>query len=122
MTNDIQANADFFVEVQDAKGYNHLATLLDDGYTPCSVSQPPPGFDLGWQSANFNLNAYKGQFIRLVFSARNLTQGSLGIWANVDNVKVLDMPIILPPPASVHLFFPFVSSRKCQDILSPNFR
>jgi streptogramin lyase len=95
--NDIKDFSDFFVEVQDGVGLNHLDTVVHDGFTPCDERQAPsPGRDLGWRSVKFDLSAYKGQHIRIVFSNRNRWDGAWGMWTYVDNVRVWDDGY--PPP------------------------
>ncbi len=108
VTNDTQANASFFVEVQDVFGQNHLATLLAAG-APGSGGQVPPGDDLGWQSARFDLSAYKGQYIRLVFSVKNLQAGSLGVWAYIDGVTIRDAAASIAFPTGKLNFLPMIS-------------
>jgi len=88
--NDTIHFSDFFVEVQDAVGLNHLATVLRDGFWPCTSPWPAAGTDLGWRSASFDLSAFKGQSVRVVFANRNLWPESWGIWSYVDNVRVVD--------------------------------
>jgi hypothetical protein len=86
--NDIMDYSDFFVAIQDGVGLNHLETVLRDGY-PGNVA-PPAGHDMDWRTKTFDLSAYKGQHIRLVFSNRNLWTNSWGIWTTVDDVRVVD--------------------------------
>jgi hypothetical protein len=101
-TNDILDYSDFFVEIQDGVGMNHLATVLRDGFNPPTPVTPDPGKNLGWRIAQYDLSAYAGQHVRLVFHARNLHPNSLGIWVNLDNVRVVsaqdlhDSTIYLP--------------------------
>ncbi|MBI4673838.1 MAG: SMP-30/gluconolactonase/LRE family protein [Chloroflexi bacterium] len=93
--NDTVDYSDFFIEIEDAVGLNHLATVLRDGYLSCKGRRypPPPGKQLGWFRNNtYDLTLFKGQTIRLKFSNRNLWPNSWGIWTHVDNVKVLDQP------------------------------
>jgi hypothetical protein len=91
--------SDFFVAIQDGVGLNHQATVLRDGYDPCppgpdggSDEPPNPLTQLGWRSAAYDLSAFKGQHIRLVFTSRNLHPGlSKGIRTDVDDVRVVDI-------------------------------
>ena len=64
-------------------------------------SRRSSGKDLGWRAASYDLSAYKGQAIRLVFANRNLWPDSLGIWTYVDNVRVIDAGPL--PPNKVYL-------------------
>jgi len=98
--NDIVHYSDFFVAIQDGVGLNHLETVLRDGY-PGTVA-PPAGTNMGWRTARFDLSAYKGQHIRLVFSNRNLWPISWGIWTFVDDVRVVEAAE-LPPEHAVFL-------------------
>jgi len=102
--NDIVHYSDFFVAIQDGVGLNHLETVLRDGY-PGTVA-PPAGTNMGWRTARFDLSAYKGQHIRLVFSNRNLWPNSWGIWTYVDDVRVVE-EAELPPEHAV--FLPLVT-------------
>ncbi|MBW6475046.1 MAG: SMP-30/gluconolactonase/LRE family protein [Anaerolineaceae bacterium] len=104
-TNDIMHYSDFFVAIQDGVGLNHLETVLRAGY-PGSVA-PAAGTDLGWRSVRFDLSAYKGQHIRLVFSNRNLWPISWGIWTYVDDVRVVEAADL--PPADI-IFLPMVTN------------
>ena len=101
--NDILDYSDFLVEIQDGTGHNHLATVVRDGYIPVFPGTPPAaGIEVGWKSVAYNLSSYKGQYIRIVFSNRNLWPISWGIWTQVDDVRVVDigynyifMPIVI---------------------------
>jgi len=98
-TNDIIYYSDFFVEIQDGSGLNHLDTILVDGYKPGALNlAPTEGTNLGWKGASFNLSKYKGKFIRVYFHNRNLWPNSWGIWTDIDNIRVLDYPnnVFLP--------------------------
>jgi len=98
-TNDIIYYSDFFVEIQDGSGLNHLDTILVDGYKPgTSNLAPTEGTNLGWKGASFNLSKYKGKFIRVYFHNRNLWPNSWGIWTDIDNIRVVDYPnnVFLP--------------------------
>jgi len=115
--NDIMDYSDFFVAIQDGVGQNHLATVLRDGYKPCTPGIPPAtGTDLGWRSVTFDLSAYKGQHVRLVFSNRNLWPISWGIWTYVDDVKVVDAGPLPPPAGSERLYMPLVNKITCDPV------
>jgi hypothetical protein len=114
--NDIMDYSDFFVAIQDGVGLNHLATVLRDGYQPCIPGMAPPaGTDLGWRIAHYDLSAYKGQHIRLVFSNRNLWDGSWGIWSFVDDVRVVDAGP-LPEVGLNPIFLPAVNHTQCDAV------
>jgi hypothetical protein len=88
--NDLQAQADFYVWLAWDDG-TWLADVLRDGYTDPEGRAPPPGHDMGWRSAQFDLSPYKGQSVKLVWENRNLDDSrSLGIWTLVDDVRVVD--------------------------------
>jgi len=76
-----------------------LAEVLHDGFRSCDdpSAPPPPGYDLGWRTASYDLSAFKGQTVRAVFENRSY---SLGIWTYIDNVRVVDAgpPLTLPEP------------------------
>jgi len=115
--NDIMDYSDFFVAIQDGVGLNHLQTVLRDGYQPCIPgTAPKAGTDLGWRSASFDLSAYKGEHIRLVFSNRNLWPNSWGIWTYVDDVRVIDagpIPALNDPYIS---YLPLVGYAYCDPV------
>jgi hypothetical protein len=101
--NDILDYSDLYVWLSAPNGA-WLADVLRDGFR--SPEDPPrapsPGHDMGWQMATYDLSAFKGQHVRLVFENRNLHEGqSLGIWTYVDDVRVLDWPhsVYLPVTA-----------------------
>ena len=98
--NDIRDYSDFFVDIQDGIGLNHLATVVRDGY-PGNVA-PLAGTDLCWRRVSYDLSAYKGQYVRLVFQNRNLWPQSWGIWTYVDDVRVVDAG----PPPLFSIFLP----------------
>ena len=97
--------SDFFVAIQDGVGINHLETVLRDGY-PGNIA-PTAGTNLGWRTARFDLSAYKGQHIRLVFSNRNWWPNSWGIWTFVDDVRVVEADE-LPDEPTFSLYLPLV--------------
>lgn len=101
VTNDIIEHSDFLVEIQDGVGLNHLATVVRDGYvTEAKSGLPDPATDLGWKTVTYDLSAFRGKTIRVVFSNRNLWPESQGIWTYLDDVKLTDettrvyMPLI----------------------------
>lgn len=110
--NDIMDYSDFFVAIQDGVGLNHLTTVLRDGFQPCGANvAPPPGTDLGWRSASYDLSQFKGQYIRLVFSNRNLWPISWGIWTHVDDVRVVDAgPLPSLPSGSNTAYLPAITN------------
>lgn len=112
--NDNMHYSDFLVAVQYGVGLSHEATVIRDGYLPCTGNYAPrPGRDLGWRWGSYDLSAFKGQHVRIVFSNRNLWPDSLGIWTNVDNVRVLDAGPIPPAAGPFKLNLPLVSYMKC---------
>jgi sugar lactone lactonase YvrE len=112
--NDNMHYSDFLVAVQYGVGLSHETTVVRDGYLPCSGNYAPrPGRDLGWRTGRFDLSAYKGQHVRIVFSNRNLWPDSLGIWTNVDNVRVLDAGPIPPAAGSYTVNLPLIGLNKC---------
>lgn len=115
--NEIKDFSDFYVEVQDGVGLNHLAEVLHDGFDPCSPGvAPSPGRNLGWRSAQFDLSPYKGQHIRIVFSNRNRWDNAWGIWTHVDNVQVWDYGYATPPQGPNKRFLPMVSTYYCDPV------
>lgn len=115
--NDIKAYSDFYVEVQDGVGLNHLAEVVHDGFDPCTPGVPPsPGRNLGWRSAQFDLSPYKGQHIRIVFSNRNRWPEAWGMWTHVDNVRVLDNGYASPPQGPNQRFLPIVNTYHCDPV------
>ncbi|NLA80940.1 MAG: hypothetical protein GX853_09425 [Chloroflexi bacterium] len=119
--NDVKAWSDFFVEVQDGVGLNHLATVVQDGFEPCiEGAAPNPGQNLGWRSVEFDLSAFKGQHIRLKFTVQNKWPNAWGMWTHVDNVRVLDYGAALLPPGPFNINLPFVSTYHCDPIGKSN--
>lgn len=112
--NDIMDYSDFLVAIQDGVGLNHLATVLRDGFQPCvRAVAPAPGRNLGWRSVTYDLSAYTGQYIRVMFANRNLWPNSWGIWTYLDDVRVIDAGP-LPPRSGSHLsFLPVVNAYHC---------
>ena len=119
--NDTIDYSDFFVEIQDGVGLNHLATALRDGYQPCIPGTAPTrGTNLGWRKKSYDLSAYKGQYIRLIFSNRNLWPDSLSIWTYVDDVRVIDAGL-LPTPGPYSVFMPMLTHNACDPIPHTGF-
>jgi hypothetical protein len=91
--NDILAYSDFYVWLSRTDGA-WLDDIVRDGYP--GPHAPPPGHDVGWRTASYDLSPYKGQHVRLIFERRNLHgqpgYEPLGIWTLVDDVRVLDTP------------------------------
>ena len=115
--NDIMDYSDFFVAIQDGVGLNHFATVVRDGFQPCIPGIPPSsGRNLGWRSIAYDLSAYKGKPIRLVFSNRNLWPNSWGIWTNVDDVRVLDAGPLPPLIEPFSTFLPVINSYRCVSV------
>jgi hypothetical protein len=46
-----------------------LADVLRDGYSGQYASSP--GCDMGWRTASYDLSAFKGKIVRLVFENHN---------------------------------------------------
>lgn len=124
--NDLVDFSDFFVAIQDGLGLNHLATVLRDGFQPCQVGVPPQaGTDMGWREHKYDLSSYKGEYIRIVFSNRNLHPNSWGIWTYLDDVRILDAGA-LPSGGSQTLFLPmllnnFDPTQNCDSIYGSPF-
>jgi len=83
-TNDILDWASFHAELR-APNDAILVYILRDGY---KSSSSPCGNDLGWKTFSYNLEAYKGQTVRLYLESKNEWHGGLGIWTYVDDVKL----------------------------------
>ena len=106
--------SDFIVTVQNGVGDRTERVVIRDGYLPCTGNYAPrPGRDLGWRAGTYDLSAFKGQHVRIVFSNRNLWPDSLGIWTNVDNVRVLDAGPIPPAAGLYRLNLPLIGINKC---------
>ena len=115
--NDIMDYSDFLVAIQDGVGLNHLATVIRDGFQPCIPGvAPAPGRDLGWRSVTYNLSAFKGQTIRVVFANRNLWPISWGIWTYIDDVQVIDAGSLPPITGTFLEFLPMINSYRCDSI------
>ena len=108
--NDTIDYSDFRVWVTMSNG-GVVAELLRDGYRSCNNTAPPPGTDLGWRAASYDLSEFKGQTVRIRFENRNIHHNkSWGIWTYVDNVSVLDAGA-LPPLGSERFYLPLVRKR-----------
>jgi hypothetical protein len=83
-TNDVLDWASFHAELRAPNG-TLLARILRDGYRSQTAVC---GNDLGWKTFSYNLEAYKGQTVRLYFESKNEWDGGLGIWTYVDDVKL----------------------------------
>jgi len=101
VANDSINSSNFLVEIQDGVGLNHLATVVKDGIDPeTKQAYPDAGFDAGWTTITYDLSAFRGQSVRLLFSNRNELPVSTGIWTYLDDVKLTDeterifMPVV----------------------------
>ena len=65
---------------------------------------------------SYDLSAYKGQYVRLVFSNRNLWPISWGILTYVDDVKVVDAGPLPTPSGSELLYLPLVNNQTCDPV------
>lgn len=91
VANDSINSSNFLVEIQDGVGLNHLATVVKDGIEPeTKQAYPDVGFDAGWKTITYDLSAFRGQTVRLLFSNRNELPDSTGIWTYLDDVKLTD--------------------------------
>jgi hypothetical protein len=107
--NDTIDFSDFHVWLTRSNGA-WLAEIKRDGFRSCNTppTAPPPGTDLGWRMGMYDLSAFKGQTVRLVFENRNLHGGySWGIWTYVDDVRVVDAG---PLPGPYRTYLPVVTS------------
>lgn len=88
VVNDIIDRSNLIVWLSDVDGIR-LADVVRDGYP--GPFAPPPGHDMGWRTASYDLSPLKGQTVRLIFENRNLHgDTSLGIWTIVDDVRLVD--------------------------------
>jgi hypothetical protein len=120
--NDIMDYSDFHVWLTRSNG-GWLAEIKRDGFRSCDDPPlpPPPGHDLGWRSASYDLSAFKGQTVRLVFENRNLHGGySLGIWTYIDDVRVVDAGPLPTPPGPYRAYLPTTmnSYATCDPVVS----
>jgi DNA-binding beta-propeller fold protein YncE len=86
-TNDDIKKSNFLAEIQDAVGLNNLDIIVFDGYQN-GGDPPEAGLDLGWQSVEYDLSAFKGQHIKLAFANRNIYPDSKGVWTFIEKVRV----------------------------------
>ena len=106
-TQDIIDRSDFIVEIQDAVGLSNKSIVIRDGYVPSEPGEMPEGIvELGWKSITYSLAQYRGKFIRLVISNRNLNPDSMGIWSYVENISVSEAPL---PPLMYKIYVPIVN-------------
>ncbi len=95
--NDTIDYSDFEVTLTQSDGA-WLARILRDGFRSCDDPPlaPPEGFDLGWRNTRYDLSAFKGRTVRVRFAVHNLhADYSYGIWAVVDNVRLVDAGPVL---------------------------
>ena len=121
--NDIIHYSDFHVWLTRSNGAL-LAEIKRDGFRSCydPPLAPPPGYDLGWRTASYDLSDFKGQTVRLVFENRNLHGGlSLGIWTYVDDVRVVDAGPLSTPPGPPRAYLPVMMNRyrTCDPVVYP---
>lgn len=83
-SNDPIELADFYVEIQDGAGLNHLSKVIQFGAGTNT-------FQSEWRQITVDLSEYVGQTIRLNFIARNRTNSSSGIVAIIDEVEVISI-------------------------------
>jgi DNA-binding beta-propeller fold protein YncE len=116
--NDIQDYSDFFVEIQTGTGRSHLATVVRAGYQSCLGPniRPVPRTDLAWRTVSYDMSPFKGQSVRVVFRNRNLHDQvgdeSLGIWTDVDAVRVNEAESFVPA-GPYYVYLPIVSNARC---------
>jgi hypothetical protein len=91
-TNDIYDWASFHVELR-APDDALLTTILRDGYRSQTAVC---GNDLGWKTFSYNLEAFKGQTVRIYFESKNEWDGGWSIWTYVDDVKLQTTPTVTP--------------------------
>lgn len=118
LVNDTIDYSDFHVWISSSQG-SWKALVLRDGFRSCNspATAPPEGFDLGWRSATYDLNRFKGQTIRIRFENRNLHHNlSLGAWTYVDNIKVLDVAKPVVPLGPSMSYLPLISWETCDKI------
>lgn len=86
-TNDVIANSDFSVLIYDGNGLEKLEEIVHAG-VPAANLMPTAGTDLGWRTVSFNLDAYRGRSVRILFQVRNLRENAQEIWALVERVEL----------------------------------
>jgi len=90
--NDVIHYSNVRLEVTDAFGVNTLESV-EFGYNACNLAPLNAGaLAMGWRTAGFDLTPYRGQYVRVIFSIRNVWPASKGIWAELDNVAVANAP------------------------------
>jgi hypothetical protein len=87
--NDTVHHSDFYVGLTRSNG-GWLADVKRDGHASPHNRPPLPGHDMGWRTASYDLSAFKGQTVRLLFENRNLSPSSWGVWTYLDDVRVID--------------------------------
>ena len=96
-------HSDFIVEIQDAVALNNKSIVVRDGFETSVPGEMSEGtVELGWKSVIYPLGQYRGKFIRLVISNRNLSPDSEGIWSYVENISV-NNSISIPLPFNIFL-------------------
>jgi hypothetical protein len=109
--NDTIDGSDLLVSLTRTDG-TLLADVLRDGFRSCETpaSPPPAGTDLGWRYAIYDLTPLRGENVRLVLKNRNLhDEASLGIWTQIDDVRVRDLRLWEAGP--YHVYLPSVDAR-----------
>jgi hypothetical protein len=120
VANDSIYFSDFYAWLATSRG-EWLTEIVHDGFRSCflPLRAPPPGYDLGWRSVSYDLSAYKGQPVRLIFENRNLHSGySMGIWTTVDDVRVIDAGPAPTPPGPHRAYVPVLFCVTCDLITS----
>jgi hypothetical protein len=109
--NDIMDYSDYHVWLTRSNGA-WLGEIKRDGFRSCNnpPTAPPEGYDLGWRTISYDLSAFKGQTLRVVFANRNLHSNSLGIWTFLDDVRVVDAGPLPAPPGPYRFYLPLVGS------------
>jgi hypothetical protein len=119
--NDIIHFSDFNAWISRSNGA-WLADVVRDGFRSCQdpPQAPPAGHDLGWRKASYDLSAFKGEMVRIVFENRNLHSGySYGIWTHVDDVRVVDAGPQPPSPGPHRSYLSLVrADRGCDPVPS----
>ena len=77
----------------------------------------PDGYDLGWRYVTYDLISFLGQSVKLWFEVRNLHHDlSFGIWAYVDDVRVVDAGPPATPPGDAQVYLPAVQNARCDSL------
>jgi hypothetical protein len=100
--NDTIGYSTFRAFLFDQDGMNQLEEILEDGLPTDNYDPSRVGYDMGWRTATFDLSAYQGQFIRLMFLNHNEHQTSKGLWTFVDDVRVIEA-VDIPPENAIFL-------------------